>query len=95
MHITRITTQRNTEDFAIKAGADAATQDPTRTAIVKLYYAHSKITQSHRVIWEHKNGKFNAISLHFLVLKNTLQLGSETWVARIETSQEGAQVSSS
>ena len=25
MHITRITTQRNTEDFAIKAGADAAT----------------------------------------------------------------------
>ena len=29
------------------------------------------------------------ISLHFFVLKNTLQLGSETWVARIETSNEG------
>ena len=82
MHITRITTQRNTEDFAIKAGADAATQDPTRTAIVKLYYAHSTITQSHRVIWEDKKGKFNAISLPLLVLENTLQLGSETWVAR-------------
>ena len=67
-------------------------QDSHSEALLCKFYNH---TISQRVIWEDKNGKFNDISLHFLVLKNTLQLGSETWVARIETSKEGAQVSSS
>ena len=62
-------------------------QDSHSEALLCTFYNH-KISQ--RVIWEDKNGKFNDISLHFLVLKNTLQLGSETWVAHRDFKRGGA-----